>query len=391
MKIAIFSDSFYPHLGGLEDSVALMAQSLGERGHLVDIYVPSIDQDKEIYLGPNVSICRFPSVTIPNSLPVRLALPLGLGFFFLRRNRPDIIHTHTMVSLGLESVVASRLLKIPLVGTNHTITSELSLYWPSILKKLAFVASYYDAWFYNRGELLTAPSSVVAKAMSRFGFCKPNCVISNPIDTKTFSLPFLSKEEIKKDFVFTGKPVITFAGRFSPEKRVEVILMATACIKKEIPNIVLALAGCGFEEEGWRRLAKNLEIQENIVFTGQLSKPDLAKLFHATDVFVITSPLETQSMVTLQAMACGLPVVGVKSRALPEYVIEGETGYLVPVDDHKALAGKVIKLLNDSALRDQFGLAGHQVAERYSTEAIGLLWEKTYQETIDSYKKKSKG
>jgi glycosyltransferase involved in cell wall biosynthesis len=384
MKIAIFADTFYPHLGGVEDSIALMASSLGARGHRVDIYVPHIPTE-EIDLGENVFIHRFPSLRLPISIPARLAYPTGKGWRLLRENRPDIIHTHTIASMGLESLLAARLLKLPMIGTNHSIVSEFTCYSPFAPKLLGSIGSRYDAWFYNRGEHLTAPSQTVLTEMTKHGFGKSSHPISNPIDTETFKPNFEAKEKLKEFFGLAGRPVVSFAGRFALEKRVEIILRAIALVKEEIPNVALALAGHGAEESKWRKLISELGLEDNVVFVGTLSKPELAKLFQSSDVFAIASPAETQSMVALQAMACGIPVVGVNARALPEYVSEGETGYLVPVDDYELMAERIKNLLKNPELGLQLGLAGRLVALRYSPQAICEQWEEIYQEVINKY------
>ncbi|HRZ30402.1 MAG TPA: glycosyltransferase [Candidatus Paceibacterota bacterium] len=384
MRIAIFIDTFYPHLGGVEDTTALLASSLGARGHQVDIYVPKIPSI-EIDLGENVRVHRFPSLRIPIDIPARLAIPSGRGWRLLRQHRPDIIHVHTIMSMGLESLLASKLLKIPLVGTNHSIVSEFSPYAPFAPKLLAYLASHYDSWFFNQGEILTAPSQDVITEMSKHGFSKPSCVISNQIDTETFCPSNEDKELLKESFGLAGRPLVSFAGRFALEKRVPVLLQAIALVRKEIPNVILALAGHGAEEEKWRKLIAKLEIEDNVKFVGTLNKPDLAKLFQASDVFAIASPVEAQSMVTLQAMACATPVVGVRDRALPEYVSDGETGYLVPTDDYEAMAEKIIYLLKNKELAQHLGQAGRKIAEQYSTQAICTKWEEVYQRVIDNY------
>ncbi|MFA5291289.1 MAG: glycosyltransferase, partial [Candidatus Paceibacterota bacterium] len=140
MRIAIFVDSFYPVLGGMEDATATLAKSLGEAGYEVDLYVPSFSRRNylgralpvgDLNLGPKVKIYHLFSLPLPYWLfAARLIVPTLGGYRFFKKNRPDLIHVQSMWGAGLEALWASSLLKIPLVGTNHAIISEFGAYFP---------------------------------------------------------------------------------------------------------------------------------------------------------------------------------------------------------------------------------------------------------------------
>lgn len=396
MKIAIFSDTFYPNLGGLEDSTMLLAQALGRKGHLVDLYVPKFVTldfkrrglgEKEIELGPNVRIHRIFSLPLPGPIPGRLVIPIGQAYFSCKKIKPDIIHLQTMFGAGLEAVFTSYWLKIPLIGTNHSIAAEFGIYLPQIKNVFAQVVGWYDQWFYNHCDFVTAPSQIVLTVMSKYGFHKPNQPISNIIDVQTFSPVVSSVEKINKKSVFnlSDRPVISFAGRFALEKRVPFLFQALAIVKEKKPNVVLALAGHGPERALWDKEIENLKLTNNVNFVGSLSKIKLAELFQASDIFVIASAIESQSMVALQAMACGIPIVGVRGRALPEYVKDG-CGFLVPVEDYRAMADSIVEILDGTSKGAEMGQAGRLVAEKYSEQIIAQEWENVYKKAVESCK-----
>lgn len=140
MRIAIFVDSFYPVLGGMEDSTAILAKSLGEAGHEVDLFIPRFSRRNylgrglpvgDLDLGPKVKFNHLWSLPLPYYLfAARLIIPIGRGFRLLKNNRPDLIHVQSIWGAGLEALWASRLLKIPMIGTNHSIIAEFGVYFP---------------------------------------------------------------------------------------------------------------------------------------------------------------------------------------------------------------------------------------------------------------------
>lgn len=395
MKIAIFSDTFYPNLGGLEDSTAILAKALGEDGHVVDLYVPSFSPSDffrrglplaEIDLGPKVQVHRLFSLPLPSwLLSARLPVPTLAGYRLLKKNRPDIIHTQTIFSAGLEALWASSLLKIPLVGTNHSIISEFCVYFPFAQKFFINFFVWYETWYYNHCIVFTAPSRVALQAMQKNGIKQSGIFISNIIDTDNFQ-PQVSvdKEKLKEEFGLSSRPVVSFAGRFVIEKKVEILLRAILLVRGQVPRVVLALAGFGSERDNWEKLIRDLGLQDNVKFVGALDKPQLAKLFQASDVFAIASSIESQGMVALQAMACGLPVVGVNGRALPEYVNE-ENGFIVPIDDYRQMAEALVKLLNNPERSRALGQVGREKVQKYSKQNITKRWTTLYQQAISDF------
>jgi len=389
MKIAIFADSFYPNLGGLEDATAALAKSLGEQGHLVNLYVPKFSQQnfvkrglpvREIDLGDNVRIYRLPSLPLPEWVfGARLVIPLLTGYRWLKNNRPDLIHTQTVFGAGLEALWASRLLKLPIVGTNHSIIREFGVYFPFARKTFIKLIVWYETWYYNHCVAISAPSQTALSAMQKNGVRSQGRAISNIVDAENFRplSDLADKEKLKGEFGLANHPIISFAGRFAIEKKGEILLRAISLVRGQIPRVVLALAGSGVQRGNWEKIIQDLDLRDNVKFVGVLSQAQLAKLFQASDAFAIASSIESQGMVALQAMACGLPVVGVNGRALPEYV-NAENGFIVPIDDYEKMAECLVKLLADPTLALRLGLAGRRGVEKYSKQNIIKEWQEVY-------------
>lgn len=396
MRIAIFSDNFYPELSGISDSIIALSKELAKRGHFVDFYVPKYVKENyaaagvpqgEIDLGKNIKVHRF------NSFPYktgtgqgRFVIPDGFRTLTIFRFHPDVIHSQLFFGVGLEAIVAARLLKRPVVGTNHTALKEFLKYSPLHSSWSNNLLLKYVNWYYERCELVTAPSQSVFDEMISLGFKNvKDRVVSNPIDTEMFK-PVMSaaeRAELKKKFGFNDATMIS-AGRLADEKNIDVMVRALPLIHKTVPSATLALAGKGSGEGKLKELAAQLGVLDSIKFMGTLSKPVLAEAFNAAELFGVTSTSDTQNMGMMQAMACGIPIVGVRARGLPEY-INAQNGFVVDPNDEKAFAEKAAYLLGDPRAAQALGKTARAYVERFSEASIAKEWEGIYEGVIKSY------
>ncbi|KUM24741.1 hypothetical protein AU467_06480 [Mesorhizobium loti] len=153
-------------------------------------------------------------------------------------------------------------------------------------------------------------------------------------------------------------------------------------LKERIPSAILVIAGHGSQERHLRVLVQRLGLEPSVRFVGTLSKSSLATLFQAADVFVTMSTSETQGMALLQAMACGIPVIGANARALPEY-IGNDRGSLVEASDAASLSARLADLLSHPELASQLGRGGTAFVKQFATERIADQWEHHYQILIE--------
>jgi len=393
MRIAMFSDNFYPELSGISDSIIDIAKELAKLGHYVDFYVPYYSKKdfhkfnvphQELNLGQNISICRLFSLKYPSpTQQARMVIPTFLKSIALRKNRPDIIHTHLFFGVGMEGMVASKILGIPLVGTSHTPLTEFMRY--SFLGKNFFHKSglKFVSWYYNQCDFVTAPSKGILHEMTMHNFKRPAKVVSNPIDLdKFYPVSSDEKSQLKKKFNLSEFAVI-YTGRLAEEKHVDVILRAIALVKEQIQSVTLAITGHGTAEESLKMLAKELGIGENVRFYGTLKVNDHSDIYRAADVFAIASTAETQSLSLIKAMATGLPVIGINARALPEY-INPKNGFLVEVGDYESMAEKIIFLFKHPELSESLGKGGLDYVQQFSLDNIANQWDIIYREIITS-------
>lgn len=392
MRIAIFSDNFYPELSGISDSVISLAKELAKRGHFIHFYAPKYSAadhhisnapHEEIDLGSNVGVTRFAAFFFGSgSGQGRMVLPTALRWLEVAPFKPDLIHTQTFFGTGMEALAASRALRVPLVGTNHTAIKSFLIYNPIKTKWMDNLIVKYVNWYYERCITVTAPSQSVFTEMDESGFRKKGIPLSNPIETEIFR-PLPDRDALRKKFGLSEHAII-HAGRLAKERSISTIIRALPLVKKIIPDAELDFSGRGADEQEFRRLAADLGIADSVKFFGFLSQPQLVELYNASKVFAIASTSDTQSMVMMQAMACGLPVVGVNARALPEY-INRENGFVVEPENPAALAERLIAILKDPALEKKLGAGGRQTALQFSPSKIADRWEEIYREAIESY------
>jgi glycosyltransferase involved in cell wall biosynthesis len=179
------------------------------------------------------------------------------------------------------------------------------------------------------------------------------------------------------EMVQTGSLVVLYAGSFQPRKRVELIVRQAA----HHPNVHFRLAGHGETEFACRSLAAQLNCR-NIEFLGHLTPPELGAQMRKADIFLFPSILEGHPQVLGQASACGLPSIAMNVYR-PDYVLNGESGFLVESDDE--IAEKLTFLLREQDLRRSMSLAAARHALNFDWDRIVLQWQEVFEAAAAKY------
>jgi glycosyltransferase involved in cell wall biosynthesis len=398
MNIALFSDNFYPEISGITDSITLLGRELVGRGHSVLFVVPRYAkrdykkagiQSQEQEYPQNFSIERMPAIRYPYS-PTgqsRIALPFGRSIPRIKKFVPDIIHTHSPFGAGLEALIASRRTQTPLVGTNHTPISEFIKYSPLHSHRITKMALRYFSWYYNHCEYITTPCQSLLTEMKENGFHRAHKSLSNPIDLEHFgpSKNNEEKQKLKKRFGFSSHTIL-YTGRLAVEKHIDVIIRAIADARQSIPDLSFAITGIGSSEKSLRDLTQKLGLERSVLFLGHVDEKILPLIYKASDIFVIMSTAESQSLSLMNAMASGLPVIGARARALPEYITP-RNGIIVNVGDFKGLSHEIIKLCTSPDYTHTLGLGGMTTVREFRPSAIAKVWETIYNDVIWKHRK----
>jgi glycosyltransferase involved in cell wall biosynthesis len=368
MRIAICSDQYLPLLSGLVDSIETLSHELRARGHSVRIYAPTLpgaQADEHVY--------RFPSWTLPGSGDsMIIALPLG-ALQDMRAFKPDIIHTHLAGVTGFFALYASWRLSVPLVGTDHTLPADYLHYAKLDFPPFPYLVRKFSAWYYNRCVFVTTPGTSVLEELKDYGMKRPSRIISNPLPTQLFR-PLLGKDELKKKLGIGNRAVLVF-GRIAKEKNLDFALDVFARISN---GTELVFIGDGPYRGELEKKIHEQGLQSRVRFLGVLRGEPLVEAVNACDVCLITSTSETQSLTTLQSLACGLPVVAANAGGPAEYIQHGETGYLVEPTDTAAFAEHLTRLLDEPDAITRLGRNARESIARFSPEHIASEFEAVY-------------
>ncbi|MFG1922806.1 glycosyltransferase [Cryptosporangium sp. NPDC048952] len=170
-----------------------------------------------------------------------------------------------------------------------------------------------------------------------------------------------------------SRPVVTYVGRLDVEKNVDVVIRACAVLGLDAQ---LLIVGVGAERRRLSALASSLGVP--VTFAGFVADCDLPAAYAATDVFVNAGTAELQSLVTLEALASGKPVVAADASALPHLVLDGTTGYLFPPGDAAALADRLRRMVSDPEGRERMGAAARRLAKHHDQDRTIRAFEQLY-------------
>lgn len=184
-----------------------------------------------------------------------------------------------------------------------------------------------------------------------------------------------------------GAPLVLFAGRLVPLKNIPLLLQAFAEIRSEIPSARLLVAGDGPERSALRAGAARARLaigragdaSADVIHVPELAHEEMPSCYAGADLLLLTSVNESFSLVALEAMSCGVPVVAPRVGYLPRLVADGVSGALYPAGDRAACVASCAALLRDEEARRSMGAAGRRIAlERHSWDAVAAEFRTMY-------------
>jgi glycosyltransferase involved in cell wall biosynthesis len=179
--------------------------------------------------------------------------------------------------------------------------------------------------------------------------------------------------------------VIISAGRLAEEKNWVTLLRAFALAQKVQPNIRLILLGDGPQAEALRQLTEELEIADRVTFVGKVPFHEMPNYLKAADMFAFASVTETQGLVTLEAMAAGLPVAAVDGAGTKDILEDGKQGFLTQ-NDPQDLANGIVKLIENPSLMSKFKTAALRTSRTYDNMRLARKMLKVYEQAIEDKK-----
>jgi 1,2-diacylglycerol 3-alpha-glucosyltransferase len=377
LKIAFYTDSFLPAVDGVVISILNFRKELERRGHEVYIYASGTSKTRQMVKGDR-------HVIVSSGVKFRKYPQYSLAIFPLSSKlkslnvKVDISHAHTPFMMGWHALIMSKVDRKPIVGSFHTLFTDSSVIKDYVvdnrhMTKMIMKYSWnYARMFYNRCDGVAAPSRTIQQILVRRKIDNVN-VIPNGVDMKRFN-PNVDGERVRKGLVKNDREkLVMYVGRISKEKRIETMIKAAAILKDD--NIRFAIAGTGPAQAHYQHMVERMHLGDKVRFLGFVNNDQLAKYYSACDVFCIPSMFETQGVVSLEAMACGKPVVGADYLALKELIKNGDNGEKFKPLDGSDCAKKLRKVLYN--IDSYKGMV--PTAKRYSIES-------TTQDLLDLYR-----
>ncbi|MGI8967568.1 MAG: glycosyltransferase [Chloroflexota bacterium] len=351
MNVGLVTDFYYPWIAGPSILIRNLGHGLLARGHYVSLLAPSPSGRAFIESDGAMDIKRVHTARSPVGHELRFApWPWRQAGDWLDRVRPDVVHIHHPFPLSIATLLLARRRGIPVAATNHTIPA-CSLYGMremSVLYPLAHaITARWLIAVLNRCTLVATPTQTAAGLLHDLGFRKPVRVISNGVDTNRFR-PGPPDPALRTRLGLDERPIVLYTGRLDAEKDMDTWLRAATIVRRS-HDVQFVVGGTGSERARLEHLAAELQLEGAVRFMGYLSDDEFPSIYRLATLYLITSPVELQSISTLEAVSSGLPVVAVAAGALPELVREGMNGYCAAVGDAHALAAAVVSILANAA------------------------------------------
>ncbi len=380
MRILMMTNSYRPTVGGLERSIEYFTQEFRRLGHQVLIVAPAQKGAPEHERG----VCRIPAIKNFNKTDFSIELPI---YFNLSRAlvkfRPQVVHAHHPFLVGNTALRVASKFKAPVIFTHHTLYEENTHYVPfnsGLIKQFVVVMATTYA---NLADCVFAPSRSIADLIRQRGVKRPVEVVPTGIYPDRFRVDnareFRLHHGIRQDTFVVGT-----AGRLAPEKNIDFLMRGVLAFLQEHENAVFLVVGDGVSQMGLKKFFRQHGCSKKLICTGTLQAQELADAYHAMDVFAFASHSETQGLVLLESMACGVPVVAVDASGVRDVVRDRVNGFMIPDDDERDFA-KAIREVACASDKERAGLreAAVAVAAGFTMDSSAAKALAVYERLVD--------
>jgi len=364
MRVAIITDTFYPQINGVSNTLAYLSRYLSK--NRIEHLIVAPDYGNEP-CGKDFPLVRFRGYQPLIYPECRLSFPPpGAMQKTLEDFSPDVVHIVTEFSLGFCALKAAQALDVPIVMSYHTdFDKYLRFYHLECLGKALWG---YLKWFHGfaRGNLCPSGETLARlrkKGLPRLG------VWSRGVDLSRFSPGFYC-EKLREDLGAKDRLIFLYVGRIAREKGLDTLLSSISSFNGKHPGKVLfVMTGDG----PYREELEGAQVP-NLLFTGALQGKELSRIYASADVFLFPSGTETFGNVLLEAMASGLPCVSANAGGVLEFAVHNKNALLFEYENASSLSGAMEKMLSP-ALRARLRKGARETAGKRSWDGVfdGLL------------------
>jgi len=381
MHIAFFTNFYLPVVNGVVRSVESFREELTREGNNVFVFTHNFPDHED--QAP--FIFHFPSLVLPMEVNIPAVIPVS-SFVdqLLPSLKLDVVHTHHPILLGQTAARKAHELNLPLVFTFHTRYQEYTHYIPvpqDVFQE--FLKDTVQTWlvdYMQQCQHIVIPSESMKDLLVRdYGLRNRYTVIPTGINLEPYQS--VDGKTFRARLGWNTDQVLISTGRLAEEKNLPVLLEAAKKVHKKYPNLRVVLIGDGPQRRKLEELVSELGFADRVTFVGQVPFSDVTAYLKAADLFGFSSVTETQGLVTMEAMAAGLPVVAVDGSGTRDIVDDGEQGYLVQ-NEPDALAESMIRVLGSNELMHKFKENAIKKAKTFDLKSCTKQLMDVYEQAI---------
>lgn len=377
MKIVIGADTYPPDVNGAANFSQRLARGLAARGHEVHVLCASATGPQLIEHDGDVVVHRIKSWSYRKYETLRFAIPWLVGSEAQRLIadvQPDVVHIQCHLLIGRGLAKAAQKAGIPYIATNHFMPENVLGYapFPHWFKPYVGRWTWRDlASVYGSADLITAPTGRAVQLLTDATglYAEP---VSCGIDSDRY---WQAAQRVAGEV--RNEPTILFVGRLDPEKRIDELIQAYARLSIG-SGARLEIVGDGEQRQALEQLAVDQGVRHRVDFRGKISDAELLEAYGRAAVFCMPGIAELQSLVTLEAMSAGKPVVAANAMALPHLVQSGHNGWLYTPGDVGELAMRLSALITDPELCQRMGRHSRELVTRHALGATLDRFEGIY-------------
>jgi len=381
MRIGMFTDSYFPQVSGVSTSIRTLKEELEAEGHEVIIFTttdPKADESEK-------NIIRLTSIPFLSFKDRRVAVKgMNKALKEAKRQRIDIVHTHTEFSLGLTGKFVGYMLEIPTVHTYHTMYEKYLHYIAKgkVVKPRAVkIASRY---FCNSTMGIIAPSEQMKEKLASYNIYKEIRVIPTGvrIPEQIVGIKSRKREELG---ISDSELVLLSLSRLSSEKNLDKLVYAFPEVVETYPSAKLVFVGDGPMRHDLETLVAEMNLTPNVIFVGEVRNEDVSEYYQMADIYINASESETQGLTYLESIVNWCPVIAKRNDYLSGLITEDSLGMLFEEDDK---IGKTIIAYADFFHSSDVAInqeVWDELMQEISSKAFADAVLSYYQTSIDIY------
>ena len=388
MKILLATESYYPNIDGGAIAQHNLVLELKKRGHEVCVIAPGYSRKNTIEKEDGTTIFRTKGVKLPLYMNGRYHFSIFPYFQvkkIIKNFKPDIVNICSPYPIGISTYICARRQDIPIVGSIHILPGNMITPFHK-LKNQERINNYswrYLTYFFNLVDWATIPTKTGAELYKERGLKTNITPISNGLKTEIFN-PKNNGEYLRKKFNLPNENIVLYTGRINEEKNLDVLINAIPYVLDKIDAHFLIVGSGGDYKKLLINLAEELNIKKNTTFTDFLEWEDYPNIYSIADLFAMPSEAELQSIVTMEAVASGLPIVVVNKGALHELASK-KNGLVFGAKDSEEMANCIVKILSNNKLRNDMGKKSLELIKEHTMESIAVKFEEIYNKVLNQY------